>query len=287
MKYSKKDRVISIAILLFFIVFIFISALAAPTESIEEKSVNEQVGIQSTTGTSIDAIEEEEDTPGATAGVINDIKVNTNEKVIIEEEVVEEVAQEEINYDFNKSGWTSTRVNVREMPNTNSTILEVYKLNTEISYADYDDNWVVIQYNDGFAYLSKQYISDEKIIIERKEKSNNTKSNESSSDYSYSGSGHLTKKAGVYYGPSGKETYYNLPMGGVIKYMKQEGYDYEYWVRDDGCKMYGDYIMIAADLSIRPKGTLVETSLGTGIVCDTGTFVYSGDSTWIDIAVAW
>lgn len=100
---------------------------------------------------------------------------------------------------------------------------------------------------------------------------------------------HLTKSAGVFSGPSGKETYYNLDMSGVISIMRSMGYsedDYPYWVRDDGCKMFGDYIMIAANLSIRPKGTLVETSLGTGIVCDTGGFAYS-NPTQIDIAVTW
>ena len=96
----------------------------------------------------------------------------------------------------------------------------------------------------------------------------------------------LTKSAGIIMGPSGKETYYNLPMGTVVKYMKQLGYNYQYWERDDGVKMFGNYVMVAADLSIRPKGTLVSTSLGTGIVCDTGTFIYS-NKTQIDIAVTW
>ena len=68
--------------------------------------------------------------------------------------------------------------------------------------------------------------------------------------------------------------------------MKDLGYDYEYWIRDDGCKMYGPYIMVAANLSIRPKGTIVETSLGTGMVCDTGGFAYS-NTYQLDIATAW
>lgn len=96
----------------------------------------------------------------------------------------------------------------------------------------------------------------------------------------------LTASAGIVQGPSGNETYYNLDMSGVISIMQSLGYDYEYWIRDDGVKMYGDYVMCAADLSIRPKGTLIETSLGTGIVCDTGGFV-SIDNTRLDIAVSW
>lgn len=96
----------------------------------------------------------------------------------------------------------------------------------------------------------------------------------------------LTKSKGVNQGPSGKETYYNLPMGGVIKTMRRMGNNDKYWVREDGCKMLGDYIMIAANLKVRPRGSLVETSLGTGIVCDTGGFAKRNPKQ-IDIAVNW
>ena len=53
-----------------------------------------------------------------------------------------------------------------------------------------------------------------------------------------------------------------------------------------GVKMLGDYIICACAFSIRPIGTLVETSLGTGICLDTGSFAYS-DPYLIDIATAW
>lgn len=96
----------------------------------------------------------------------------------------------------------------------------------------------------------------------------------------------LTPEAGRIQGPSGEETYYNLPMEGVLELMANEGFHATYWVRDDGVKMFGDYVMIASNLSIRPRGTLVETSLGMGIVCDTGSFA-KHNSSQIDIAVNW
>lgn len=99
----------------------------------------------------------------------------------------------------------------------------------------------------------------------------------------------LTPSAGTVMGPSGKETYYNLDMSGVVSIMRNLGYDsksYPYWVRDDGCKMLGDYIILAADLSTRPRGTILPTSLGMGIVCDTGGFAYS-NPTQLDIATQW
>ena len=96
----------------------------------------------------------------------------------------------------------------------------------------------------------------------------------------------LNSTIGTIEGPSGKETYYNLPMQGVIDIMRSIGNTDEYWVRDDGVKMLGNYIMVAADLNIHPRGSLVEVSLGTGIVCDTGTFIYENPYQ-IDIAVTW
>lgn len=96
----------------------------------------------------------------------------------------------------------------------------------------------------------------------------------------------LNRYNGVNRGPSGKETYYNLNMNKIVDAMKRLGVNSEYWVRNDGVKMYGDYIMCAADLSVYPRGSIVETSLGTGIVCDTGAFVRSTGIV-LDIATAW
>ena len=96
----------------------------------------------------------------------------------------------------------------------------------------------------------------------------------------------LCKGRGVNYGPSGKETYYNLNMSSVVRIMRSMGYTGEYWVREDGCKMLGDYIMVAANLKLRPRGSIVETSLGDAIVCATGGFA-KRNPTQIDIAVTW
>ena len=51
--------------------------------------------------------------------------------------------------------------------------------------------------------------------------------------------------------------------------------------------MYGDYIMLATDTYRIPKGTILETTLGTGIVCDHCESAESYSGTWIDVAVSW
>ena len=128
--------------------------------------------------------------------------------------------------------------------------------------------------------ITRQELTDEKKIELWRE-------NLASQTRSYSWSGQvLSKSAGAVYGPSGKETYYNLDMSGVIATMRRMGYYGEYWVRNDGCKMLGDYIMCAANLSVHPRGSLVECSLGTCIVCDTGGFA-AHDPNQLDIATTW
>lgn len=96
----------------------------------------------------------------------------------------------------------------------------------------------------------------------------------------------LTKRKGTVQGPNGKETWYNLDMTGVVNIMHKLGYDYEYWVREDGVKMFGPYIMCACNLEERPRGSVIQTSLGWAMVCDTGTYGQY-DRTWTDIAVTW
>ena len=74
-----------------------------------------------------------------------------------------------------------------------------------------------------------------------------------------------------------------------VWYMRELGYDeeeYPYWIRDDGAKMLGNYVMCAANWKIRPKGTIIPTSLGDAIVVDTGNFV-SEYPNGVDLAVDW
>ena len=82
------------------------------------------------------------------------------------------------------------------------------------------------------------------------------------------------------------ESYYNLPMDGVIQQARNFGIEGEYWIRDDGVKMYGDYVICACNRDIYPLGSLVETSFGTGISLDTGSFIAWNPGN-VDIATSW
>lgn len=142
---------------------------------------------------------------------------------------------------------------------------------------------------DSIVYISEaQEISDWlQEIVEEGEvaKHNATVSNTcgngsgmSNGDGYGSSSGGLTQSSGVYYYEGRKETYYNLDMENVILNAQALGIQGDYWIRNDGVKMYGDYVIVASQAK---KGTIIETSLGTGIIldyCPAGT---------IDIATNW
>ncbi len=79
-------------------------------------------------------------------------------------------------------------------------------------------------------------------------------------------------------GPGGTyETYYDadvicpVGMDNCVRYMRDLGFDeetYPYYLREDGVRMFGDYVMVAADTNVLPKGTVIDTSLGMGMVVD-------------------
>lgn len=135
------------------------------------------------------------------------------------------------------------------------------------------------RYKEVQAWIDENYIAPTEAFI-----TTDNGTDDYEPDYYYpQGDGVLTADKGVNYYYGVLETYYNLDMSGVVDWMHSLGYGGEYWVRGDGVKMLGDYVMVAADYDYEPKGTITETSLGLGIVCDTGL----GGWAWHDIAVDW
>lgn len=84
-----------------------------------------------------------------------------------------------------------------------------------------------------------------------------------------------------------KESYYNLPMSRICQKAQDSGIPGEYWINPDtGVKMYGNFVIVAADFSVHPYGSVVETSHGPGLALDTGDFK-KYDREQIDIATDW
>ena len=79
------------------------------------------------------------------------------------------------------------------------------------------------------------------------------------------------------------ETWYNLPMNRCVQRAQNMGIPCEYWVREDGVKMFGQWVIVAGHKS-KTRYTRVQTSLGEGIILDYHT---TNDPELYDIAVNW
>ena len=77
----------------------------------------------------------------------------------IEEPVKESLEKEDPK--VQQEGWTTENLNVREQPNTDSSILDTLPFNTHIKYYEHNDEWAEIAYDNGQAYINRNYISDE------------------------------------------------------------------------------------------------------------------------------
>lgn len=85
-----------------------------------------------------------------------------------------------------------------------------------------------------------------------------------------------------------QETYYDLPMQGVMEIAAREcGAKAYYTVREDGVKVDAEgYVLVAAHLGYYPRCSVVETSLGLGRVYDTGSFADTNPEQF-DLATDW
>ena len=93
----------------------------------------------------------------------------------------------------------------------------------------------------------------------------------------------LTAKLGTVQYNGHTETWYDLPMQRVVQRAQDMGIPCEYWVRDDGVKCFGPWVIVAAHPS-KTRYTFIDTSLGAGIILDTHT---KSETELYDIATTW
>ena len=244
------------------------------TYTIQNNDKNIEVTYSTETSTSIPTTTETKKDDNTSTDKNTDKTLSTNHKIKIKE----------VKTKVNKTMYVVAKdgLNVRSTPNTNKKAKGTlpYRKKVKVIATIENSHWVQIRYGSSDSYVSKNFLS-----YKRPKKLKKKKKKSYTSSYKYNGP-KLTRRKGVNYGPSGKETYYNMRMTGVIRNMRRRGYTGRYWIRNDGAKMLGSYIMVAANLRVRPYGTKVRTSLGMGIVCDTGSFA-SSNPTQLDIAVNW
>ena len=94
----------------------------------------------------------------------------------------------------------------------------------------------------------------------------------------------LTAAKGVNTFMDHEERWYNLDMSRVVQTAKKNGIPGSYSVRPDGVKTYNGFVICAG--APERYGEIIDTSLGKGLIIDTGEFVEE-DPTMIDIATNW
>ncbi len=181
-------------------------------------------------------------------------------------------------YLVNKKAFLIERTVLLSQPFSYSEILlELPKYEEVTLVGENDFTYWKVNYQGKEYYVNKNCITTDKQVLKTVQ----------DATYNHNWKGKvLNAYLGTVIGPNGRETYYNLNMDGVLAIMRRMGNTDKYWIRDDGVKMLGDYVMVAANLELHPRGSLVECSLGIGIVCDTGGFVQV-NPTALDIAVNW
>lgn len=206
--------------------------------------------------------------------IVNEFTEET-EDIEMTDEVIENPQFVEVpEYYVYINAYSGIRVRTSPTIDTDNIITVLpYQTKVKIFAESFDGEWAVLNFEDQIAYISKEYIQE-------------TLPKDDTYNHNWDGKV-LNNSNGKVEGPSGIETYYNLPMSGCVRLMNNLGYYGTVWTRSDGAKMWDGYVMVAADLSIHPKGSLVETTLGTGIVVDTGDFVHNGSGVSLDIATAW
>lgn len=168
---------------------------------------------------------------------------------------------------------------------SDDTTLGVLYKGVEVPVVEQEGHWCKCIVDNQVVYIHATLLADTSTVIETEDNETYTVA-KSVTTVINDEEVALSSDLGRVQGPSGEETFYNLNMTKIIERMQSLGYDYEYWIREDGVKMLGDYVIVAANFEIRPLGTVVETSLGQGLVCDTGDFVKT-NPTGIDIATTW
>lgn len=191
------------------------------------------------------------------------VQQDTNINNVIEDNVTME---EENEIDISKivSMYTTTGVNLRKGPSLEDEIIKVLPINTEIKVYQTEDEWTKVIDEENIYYIYSDYISTSKTEIPKPKVTSRGGNTNLRNVEQKSNSNILTKSKGVNYFNGHKETWYSqkvLPGGGLNipgRHVAADG-----TIRDED-----NYICVAS--SDYPKGTIVETSLGTGKVYDTG-----------------
>lgn len=209
--------------------------------------------------------------------IVQQVDTQTNENIL--EDVViaskEKEQEEEVSQLKEKKNiiikYTTIGVNIRAEASLQAKIIKTVPINTRLQVIDSEAEWTEVIEGENTYYIYSKYLSNKKTDITVSSRGNvertttTTKNNNNNiKTKSSSSSNPLTRSKGVVYYNGHRETWYSqkvLPGRGL----KIPGRHVD--SRGLVCDGNGYICVASSDLA---KGTIVETSLGTGKVYDSG-----------------
>lgn len=97
---------------------------------------------------------------------LDSLKAKAQENVPAQTDNKENSDAKKENTTLNKTAYiSSTGINFREEPNTDSKVLKVFSQNAKITILEEQGTWYKIKHNDQEGYVLKEYVSDKKVEV--------------------------------------------------------------------------------------------------------------------------
>lgn len=164
-------RFILIKIIIWFIIMIILALFSFPYDNNKNKISPEPLVIEDKQKTDVMEVSAENTTMNLVSTVYaaseNPDRVEVNEEPGTTTDTVEMNEPPLYNYEY--TGYiNTTSLRVRSLPSTDGEEIGYLVWNDQVNYSLYNDDWVVINYENRVSYISKQYISDARLDYNEK-----------------------------------------------------------------------------------------------------------------------
>lgn len=164
-------RFILIKIIIWLIIMIILALFSFPYDNNKNKISPEPLVIEDPTKTNMMDVSAETNKLELVSTVYaaseNPDRVDMNEESEEPVDIVEMNKPPVYNYEY--TGYINTKsLRVRSLPSTDGEEIGYLVWNDQVNYSIYNDDWVVINYENRVSYISKQYISDTRLEYNEK-----------------------------------------------------------------------------------------------------------------------
>ena len=165
--------ILAITIIVFLIIVILSTKVSA-------KSVEAGQLVENTSGSSEVMFEqltevEEKDVPVMTV-TAGEALQSSFQGIAAPDRVINITAPPNIDiYRFEKTGYSTAKLNIRNRPDKLSEVFDYYYYNEEIHYSEYDNEWLVVDWHGNVGYVYRSYVSETPLAYTSKSVTNDTR----------------------------------------------------------------------------------------------------------------